>query len=246
MVLLQKKSISDKVKKYYPDTYKEKIEIAKRNRKNYSYAFNGVNNEFDAYFLGLLLTDGYIGRHRDIGLDLTDEDCINFLSKVIGKDYKTYWDGNENHLTRHRLIFSSIESVKNLKNYGVVEDKSLKLQPPILSKEEENFLPYIIRGIIDGDGGVSPTSYGGVQFYIVTMSEDFALWVKKILEEKFFMKDIHLSKSNRGLYRIESSNQYNILKLISIVYDKPYGMNRKYKLLRKTFRDYNSDPLLEG
>ena len=84
-----KKSITDKVKKYYPDTYPELIAQARDNRKSYSYHLKTINNQFDAYFLGLLLTDGYISRDTDIGIDLIDEDCIAFLSKVVGKDSKS-------------------------------------------------------------------------------------------------------------------------------------------------------------
>ena len=86
-----KKSITDKIKKHYGDNYKNIIDTAKQNRKNYSYSFEGVINEFNAYFLGLLLTDGYVtSRGYDVGIYLTDEDCINFLAKSIGIDYKEY------------------------------------------------------------------------------------------------------------------------------------------------------------
>ena len=240
-----KKSITDKVKKYYPDNYKEKIQEAKINRKGYYYTLEKIQCEFDAYYLGLLLTDGYISRGTDVGLDLVDQDCIEFLSRVIGKEYKTYSENN-NHKQKHRLILSDINLVNNLKRFGVVERKTLALQGPQLLPEEKPFLPYIIRGIIDGDGTVSPTSYGGAQFHIVTMSEDFANWLKTTLEQELFMVDIKKSQSQNGLWTIETANQYNILKLIALVYNKPYGMMRKYKLLRKTFRDYNNDPLLEG
>ena len=77
------------------------------------------------------------------------------------------------------------------------------------------------------------------------MSEQFADWIISVLSNNFFMEDIHKRQSNAGLWRIETSNQYNILKLIALVYNKPYGMNRKYNILRKTFRDYNSDALLD-
>ena len=60
--------------------------------------------------------------------------------------------------------------------------KSKILKGPQLFEEEEKFIPYIIRGIIDGDGTVCPTSYGGPQFRIITASYDFALWLKDILE----------------------------------------------------------------
>ena len=77
------------------------------------------------------------------------------------------------------------------------------------------------------------------------MSEDFKNWIVDILENKLYMVDIHTSQNKNGLWRIETSNQYNILKLIALVYNKPFGMMRKYNKLRKTFRDYNSDALLE-
>ena len=71
-----KKSITDKVKKHYPDTYKQLIEQAKNSRKGYKYSLEEIKSQFDAYYIGLLLTDGYITRETDIGIDLTDEDCI--------------------------------------------------------------------------------------------------------------------------------------------------------------------------
>ena len=239
-----KKSITDKVKKYYPDTYKKLIELARVNRKGYSYHLKTINNQFDAYYLGLLLTDGYISRGTDIGIDLTDEDCIAYLSKVIGKEYKAY-EQKGNKKTKYRLIISNKEMVKDLERLGVTPNKSYTIQAPQLTKEEEKFIPYILRGIIDGDGCVSPTSAGSAQFYIVTMSKDFKDWLVDILENRLFMIDIHVRQNEYGLWRIETANQHNILKLISLVYDKPFGMNRKYTLLRKTFRDYNKDVLLE-
>ena len=238
-----KKSIMDKVKKYYPDNYKELIENARNNRKGYNYKLEKIENEFDAYYLGLLLTDGYIVGETKVGIDLIDEDCIQFLSKSIGKQSKSY--PQENHQTKYRLIISDKELVSNLKRLGVVKNKTYIIKAPQLLKEEEKFIPYILRGIIDGDGCVSPTSYGGAQFFIVTMSEEFANWIIDILENKLYMIDIHKRQTESGIWRIETSNQYNILKLIALVYNKPFGMMRKYNKLRKTFRDYNNDALLD-
>ena len=52
-----KKSITDKVKKYESV---DAIEIARNNRKTYKIEFDGITNPFNAYFLGLMLTDGYV------------------------------------------------------------------------------------------------------------------------------------------------------------------------------------------
>lgn len=246
-----KKSITDKVKKYYPNEYKNIIEKAKSNRKTYSYEMQKIDSEFDAYFLGLLLTDGYIVREREAGIDLVDEDCIKFLSTTIGKEYHTYapCSGNEEisaKQLRHRLILSDAKLINDLSRYGVVPNKTLTLQPPQLLPEEEKFIPYIIRGIIDGDGCVFATSYGAPSFYIITKSQDFSNWIVDTLENKMFMKDIRVTVDKKGLYRIETANLSNINKLIALSYDKPFGMSRKYTFLRKMFRDYNNDALYEG
>lgn len=239
-----KKSIIDKVKKYYPENYEEIIKEAQDSRRGYVYSLEKLTSPFDAYLIGLLLTDGYVLSDRDgLGLDMTDEDAISFVAKTIGTNYKSYNDGV--HKTRHRVLITIPGISKQVERFGIIPNKSTILPTPKLLDEEKQFLPYIIRGIIDGDGCVSKTSYGGSQFYICTMSKDFAIWIAEVLKNIFFMDDIAIRISENGLYRIETSNQYNILKLIAIVYNKPFGMNRKYSYLRKTFRDYNSDALLD-
>lgn len=236
-----KKSITDKVKKYESIAV---IEIARKNRKNYQIEFNGVTNIFNAYFLGLMLTDGYIQDDNKFGIDLTDEDCIAFISNVTNKEYKKYERLEENHKTRYRIIFSDNVSLQKLNKYGVVKNKSKILQGPNLTEEEYKYLPYIIRGIIDGDGCIYKTSYGAPAMYICSASYEFISWVKTILETRLFFKELSLVQSDTGVWRVDTANQQNILKLLTLVYDKPYGMNRKYKLLRETFRDYNKDNLL--
>ncbi len=135
---------------------------------------------------------------------------------------------------------------KRLNVLVLFQGKSKIIEKPKLLDKERQYLPYIIRGIIDGDGCVSKTSYGGAQFYICSMSELFIDWIIEVLEKDFFMTDIHKRQNiETGIWRIETSNQYNILKLIALVYNKPFGMNRKYNELRKTFRDYNKDVLLD-
>ena len=75
---------------------------------------------------------------------------------------------------------------------------------------------------------------------------DFIIWNKTVLEHRLFFKELSLTQSEAGLWRIDTANQQNILKLLTLVYDIPYGMQRKYNLLREMFRDYNKDNLLLG
>lgn len=239
-----KKSITDKVKKYYPKDYKNIIKEAQDSRRGYTYSLDKITSPFDAYLIGLLLTDGYVLSDRDgVAIDMTDEDVIKFVASTIGTTYKVYSDGE--HKNKYRVLITIPGITQQVKRFGVVPNKSLIIPRPQLLSEEHQYLPYIIRGIIDGDGCVSKTSYGGAQFYIVTMSEEFADWIVEVLTNNFFMDDIHKHLTETGIFRIETANQYNILKLIALVYNKPFGMNRKYNCLRKTFRDYNNDALLD-
>lgn len=251
------KSITDKIRKHFPEEYDQIIELGQYNRKKYHYNMEKINNEFDAYFLGLLLTDGYVSlgnskkKRHQVGVDLVDEDCISFLSKSIGKEYsryESYQKDRFNQKTRYRLILESEELVNNLQRFGVVPRKSKTLQPPQLTCQEERFLPYIIRGIIDGDGTVSPTSYGGAQFRIVTASVYFAQWLQYVLTNKMYMIDISINtkldnrfENSTTLYSVGSADQGNIQKLIALSYNKPFGMMRKYNQITETFRDYNQD-----
>ena len=73
------------------------------------------------------------------------------------------------------------------------------------------------------------------------MSYEFAKWIKDTLENKMFMADINISQQKSGIWIVGSSLQTNIFKLMAIVYDRPYGMSRKYNTLRKMFRDYNKN-----
>lgn len=240
-----KKSITDKVKKYYGENYKEIIKQAQDNRKGYTYSLKEITSPFDAYLIGLIMTDGYVLSDRDgLGLDMTDEDVIKFVASTIGTNYKTYIEkGRKN---RYRVLINVQGISKEVERFGIVPRKSKIIEKPKLLDKERQYLPYIIRGIIDGDGCVSKTSYGGAQFYICSMSEQFIDWIIEVLEKDFFMTDIHKRQNvETGIWRVETSNQYNILKLIALVYNKPFGMNRKYNELRKTFRDYNKDALLD-
>lgn len=240
-----KKSITDKVKKYYGENYKEIIKQAQDNRKGYTYSLKEITSPFDAYLIGLIMTDGYVLSDRDgLGLDMTDEDVIKFVASTIGTNYKTYIE--EGRKNRYRVLINVQGISKEVERFGIVPKKSKIIEKPKLLDKERQYLPYIIRGIIDGDGCVSKTSYGGAQFYICSMSEQFIDWIIEVLEKDFFMTDIHKRQNvETGIWRVETSNQYNILKLIALVYNKPFGMNRKYNELRKTFRDYNKDVLLD-
>ena len=73
------------------------------------------------------------------------------------------------------------------------------------------------------------------------MSFEFAQWIKETLEDKLYCIDISIHQRKTNIYSVETYKKDNMLKILALVYNKPYGMNRKYEKFRKMFRDYNGD-----
>ncbi len=114
-----KKSITDKVKKYYGENYKEIIKLARDNRKGYIYSLKEITSPFDAYLIGLIMTDGYVLSDRDgLGLDMTDEDVIKFVASTIGTNYKTYIE--KGRKSRYRVLINAPGISKEVERFGIV------------------------------------------------------------------------------------------------------------------------------
>lgn len=219
-----RKSITDKVKKYGYRVRSSREEVMIHKPYEY-FSMEIIDSEFKAYFLGLLLTDGYVV-HNTVGLDLTDEDCIKFISSTIQKPYKSYnRDGNRK--IRHRLIINNPKLVSELKRFGIINRKTKTLQGFVLEENEQKYIPYIIRGMIDGDGWIRKD---GKEFYICTASYNMALWIKSTLENKLYMMDVNIHKEP-DVWQIRTSLQHNLEILKLLVYNKPFGMSRKYNKL---------------
>ena len=238
------KSVTDRVKKAYPDL---DIKTFSRDRlKTYKLDFTNIDSSEKAYFLGLMYTDGYISTHTKFGIDLIDEDCIEWLAKITNHTYNRY-PGTGGVLPngrtterqdRFRIIWSSSNNVKQLAEWGITANKTLTLKGGDLNKISSIYYPDLIRGIIDGDGCIYQHSNGrSISFYILSASESFASWCKELLE-KIGMTNIHINKKD-NLYKVESTTAANIQILHDTIYDKEYGMNRKRQHLREMFRDYN-------
>ena len=218
------KSITDKVKKYGYVVRSQKDELmCEKSYKDFSMSV--INSDFKAYYLGLLVTDGYVVGNT-VGIDLTDLDCIEFLSTSIGKQWHSY-KREGNRKDRHRLILNSQRLVKEVARFGVVPRKSKTIQGVRLLPEEHKYVPYLIRGIIDGNGWVRKD---GKEFFICTASQKMSIWIKETLENDLFMRNVNIVRADKT-WDVRTANQHNIDILKLLVYDKPFGMQRKYNLL---------------
>ena len=235
-----RKSITDKLKKNGINDVDFKAK--KQQKKTWNLSLDHIH-EFEAYFLGLMATDGYVqSKSNQFGIDLTDEDCIKYISTVTNKKYSTYikQDYKNNGVSQigfhtvqtkrpvHRIVFNDEILYNQLLNRGITPKKSSTIQKVFFSQEEERYIPYFIRGVIDGDGTIGHTSGGTLYFKIVSHSESFTNWIVSILETKMYMDNIHVYyKQEQDMYEIYSSDSANIEKLYVLSYLSPMGMSRK-------------------
>lgn len=214
-------------------------------RENLSYkhfSLESIDSIEKAYFIGLMLTDGYINFNRGyLSLELTDKDAMTYISKYIQCGIYTINPKEDNHKVKYRIVIYGKELVEQCRRFGFVENKTYNMKNLNLFKSEEKYLSHIIRGIIDGDGWISSD---GKEFFIVSASNDFIVWCKQALENLGCedLKINFIKNDNNGIYSIRSRKKINIEVLKKKVYTTKYGMIRKYDRLHgETFREHNGN-----
>jgi hypothetical protein len=130
-------------------------------------AFADVTTEAQAYWLGMLVTDGWVSRGATpgtwyVGLQLQERDRAhveafkaflrskNAVIRTRKIDRKT---GRE--YVMYRLLVNSQQLRADLARYGVVERKSATAFLPTLPRP---LMPHLLRGILDGDGCIAPVT----------------------------------------------------------------------------------------
>lgn len=228
-----KKSIYDIVRRRGGETrtFQETLEVKNPARK---ISFEKIDEPFKAYFIGLMLTDGWV-TGNNIGLSMTDKDVIEFVCDRFGKEFSIIKKPGNRKL-QYRFMFGFERVVNELKRFGIVERKSLDLQPPKLKKSEVQYLPYLIRGIIDGDGWIRKD---GGEFFICSMSKDFIMWCKKVLEKHFKFVPLNMIQNENGIWNVRTSDERNMMLLYVHIYYSSFGMERKRNKLLARFREHN-------
>lgn len=117
------------------------------------YYFSNINSPDKAYFLGWMVSDGWINE-KGLGIALQDKDkyILELFKKYIEYEGNigTYLLKSGNRM--NYLILTSQKIKDDLAKYGVIRKKTHFTYFPDIPEE---FYSHFIRGVFDGDGCVS-------------------------------------------------------------------------------------------
>lgn len=212
---------------------KEKTEIEKANyRRVYSVDdnyFENIDSQKKAYWLGWLITDGYVvsqlntkrqGVHttNHIGLHLQKNDCSVLeefrtelkatypISTRESRVYKGKNGKNVNSKESCTFEFSSAKMIQDLAKYGIHQNKTYDV---IFPKElDSKYYPGFIAGVISGDGciDIKKNRKGFILRCTIAGNKDLLDNIKNILVKEIgFNADKQTTKykSTAQLYRLE-------------------------------------------
>lgn len=121
--------------------------------------FETINTEQKAYFLGFILTDGYVG-DKDIVFELKSVDkhiIETFINAIEGNNKIHEITRRGNNFSRQgcvtsRLNFRSDKMVSDLKTLGIQRGKTFNIN---ILKLPVHLERHFWRGVLDGDGYIS-------------------------------------------------------------------------------------------
>lgn len=243
--------------------FREKTDIEKANyRRAYSVDddyFENIDSQKKAYWLGWLITDGFITTNlntnrglvmsNSIGLKLQEKDsdvlkdmksdlnCSKTIKTVKRNKPIIYNDKTIISKTQCELRFTSAKMIQDLAKYGIHQNKTYDV---VFPKElDSKYYPGFIAGVISGDGCINVKLNHGKTYLLrclIAGTYDLIDNIKNILVKEIGVnpdKKITKNKGSRCLYTLEL-NQTETIALYNWLQKNGISlMERKNKLIEE-------------
>lgn len=210
------------------------VDIYSKKSNVNNYAFEKIETEEQAYWLGFLYADGCVRHYKsskDIELTLQEQDYEHLIKFARFVDYKGNIVYREKQKA-YRVCFGSAKMHDDLVRLGCVERKSLVLRFP-----KDDIVPFelqrhFIRGYFDGDGCLSITlrkDYTFRKTISVLGTRDFLEWMVFYLPFKVSTKCVKKCKDNDSDNYYIQLNKNDSAKFLDYIYsDCSVYLDRKY------------------
>lgn len=207
-------------------------------------AFETIDNEEKAYWLGFLYADGNIRiigqKSLVLALSKKDEEHLirfkNFISPNHRITQESRWlDATEKEYNSVRISITNSKIVDDLIDKNCLPEKTFILQFPEWMPQD--LVRHFIRGYFDGDGSAAKVN-GKSAFGIVGASSEFIFSIEDKLRENANVSPRNIAIRQRPdrntLYEFRYSALSDIIKLYHYLYnDAIVYLERKHTLLKE-------------
>lgn len=211
------------------------IDIYSKKSKVNNYAFETIDTEEKAYWLGFMYADGSVSAYKSskrIELSLQEEDKDHLYKFARFLDYRGELKYREKQKA-YRIHFGSEKMYRDLIRNGCVEKKSLILTFPSEEIVPKHLQRHFIRGYFDGDGCLSlhlNKSFVFRKNVSILGTKEFLDGIISILpfkpEKADLIKKCRNNDSNNYYFQLRKDDS---LKFLDYIYkDSNIYLSRKY------------------
>lgn len=225
----------------------------RRFKVNDSY-FDVIDNEHKAYWLGLLLADGFLSNSGHatesfgISLSIKDKYILEEFVKDLESTYtvkeyigKSKFENSCTDFAYAKLLIKSKQIFNKLIEYGFTIKKSYD---GVVPEEHipDNLKIHFIRGYFDGNGGLSIGSGSHLYTLDFTGTKEIITWILKYFDkENLKLQERHPDRDNNNV-SIKISGDKQIYSIMNQIYkDATIYLNRKYERYLKLQEKYNKN-----
>lgn len=202
---------------------------------NESY-FKIIDSKEKAYWLGFIYADGYVtGKNLGIALSVVDKTHLMKFKENIESTYPiyTYFSSSSYKSIQYcRMILNSENLVRDLKNKGVVNNKSLIIKFPNEKILNKSFYKDFIRGYFDGDGSLILSRHS-INFKICGTKEFLEKLIEifnEVSDYEFKSKLFKRNKDEKNNYYLSYGGKNKTLSIMNYLYhNSEIYLERKYK-----------------
>lgn len=204
--------------------------------------FQNIDTEEKAYWLGFIYADGYISINNQtnsavVGIELRESDInhIKKFNKSINGNYKVSIRSRQCNLSQHSEKFDiaciriySLPMFNDLKNHGIVENKTYRTEYPIIDK---NFMIPFIRGYFDGNGWIMQKQSSYTVCAICGKNEAFFNYIRSYLYDNYSLCSYISYQKNHfsGMYVLNIHKNEQSVKFLNLIYGSSnIHLQRKY------------------
>ena len=194
-------------------------------------AFENIDTEEKAYWLGFMYADGYVSKKRnEVSFSIKELYHIERFKRFLNINNKIQKKIKDNKFVIYSISFRLKKIKEDLINNGCVPNKSKILVFPNEYQVPRNLLNHFIRGYIDGDGCITTSNNGkGISLEILG-SKEFLLGLTKI--DLFKINKLY-SFNHSDIKRVSYSGSKAMNALKYIYNNATIYLERKYERYQK-------------